>query len=218
GTGPDANGFKIGETVRAATAGGFAEAKILRAMGDRYLVRIGSSDVWKQYPQELRRIGPLTDVDRARGLFAMRDRVQVNVEGNWIDGQVVAEMGMEYQVELPNNRSVWASAPNLRFVGLEQKAAVPQPGQPPKPGMTSCAGKIEGRYSSPQVGNFTVVFIGGKAKLRMYGATDDEELECWVSGSKIVLHKPGTNEDMPIEINDDGTLDSPMGELKKKGR
>jgi len=37
------------------------------------------------------------------------------------------------------------------------------------------------------------------------------------SGSKIILHKPGApNEDMPIEINDDGTLDTPMGEVRKK--
>jgi len=79
--------------------------------------------------------------------------------------------------------------------------------------MVSCAGKIEGRYSSSQVGAFTIVFRQGKAQLKMYGDAD-EEVECWTSGSKIILHKPrAPNEDMPIEINDDGTLDTPMGEV-----
>jgi hypothetical protein len=39
-----------------------------------------------------------------------------------------------------------------------------------------------------------------------------------MSGDKIILHKPGqSNLDMPISINNDGTLDTPMGEIRKKG-
>jgi len=65
-------------------------------------------------------------------------------------------------------------------------------------------------------GAFTIVFRQGKAQVKMYG-DGDEELECWLSGKKIILRKPGApNEDMPIEINDDGTLDTPMGEVKRK--
>ena len=38
-------------------------------------------------------------------------------------------------------------------------------------------------------------------------------------GDKIILHKPGDspNQDMPIDINSDGTLQTPLGEIKKKG-
>lgn len=217
-TGPDANGFSIGDTVRAATAGGWYEARILKASGDRYLVSMSGIEVVKQYPQELRRSGPITAGDRARGLYDLHDRVQVNVEGKWVPGEVRTEMGMDYEVVIPGNRTVWANGQQMRYVGAPVKAAVPAAGQPPKPGLTSCAGRIEGRYSSPQVGAFTIVFYKtGKARLKMYNVDDETELECWISGRTITLHKPGTNEDMPIEINDDGTLDTPMGEVKKKG-
>ncbi|HWQ37751.1 MAG TPA: hypothetical protein VNM24_03940 [Burkholderiales bacterium] len=97
-----------------------------------------------------------------------------------------------------------------------QEMPRPAPGQPPRAGFVSCAGKIEGRYSSPEAGSFTVVFKSGKARLRMYGV-DDEEVECWISGRRILLHKAGTEEELELDINDDGTLDSPMGELKKRG-
>ena len=47
---------------------------------------------------------------------------------------------------------------------------------------------------------------------------DEEVLECWMGGGKIYLHKPGDpNLDMPIDINDDGTLQTPLGEIKRKG-
>ena len=40
---------------------------------------------------------------------------------------------------------------------------------------------------------------------------DETVLECWVSGDKIILHKPGDSphKDMPIDINSDGTLQTP---------
>lgn len=90
-------------------------------------------------------------------------------------------------------------------------------GQPPKPGLVSCAGKIEGRYgASSGFSNFTIVFHAGKATIKtpFLGA---DETECWMSGKKIFLHKPGDPNDMPIDINDDGTLDTPFGEVRKKG-
>jgi hypothetical protein len=214
----DANGFKIGDTVSVATAGGWYAAQILRANGDAYFVRLGPSlEVWKSYPSELRRIGPLTDVDKARGLFSLHEKVQVNFEGRWVDSEILAEMGMEYQVALPGNRTGWTSAQNLRRVSVAEKPPAPGPGQPPRPGLTSCAGKIEGRYASSGPGfPLTIVFKSGKATIRGMGG-DDEEVECWMSGRKIFLHKPGETDDVPIDINDDGTLDTPMGEIKKKG-
>jgi len=82
--------------------------------------------------------------------------------------------------------------------------------------MVSCAGELQGRYSSSQVGSFTIVFRSGKATTRMYG-TDDYECECWMSGKQIILDKPGAEPEMPADTNDDGTLDTPMGEISKKG-
>ncbi len=87
----------------------------------------------------------------------------------------------------------------------------------PKPGFTSCAGKIEGRYASTGgFGMFTIVFRSGKATVKAM-ASPDEEVECWISGKQIILHNPHDPNDMPIDINDDGTLDTPIGQIRKKG-
>jgi hypothetical protein len=101
---------------------------------------------------------------------------------------------------------------------------------PPKPGTVSCAGKFEGRYASAagSPGVVTIVFRSGKATLRqpdmvmtngkLSGTTSEMEAECWTGGGKIYLRwLDGSNYDFPIDINDDGTLDTPYGELKKKG-
>ena len=62
----------------------------------------------------------------------------------------------------------------------------------------------------------SIVFRGGKAMLK--DMASDEEYECWMGDGKIWLHKAGESpeQDMPIDINDDGTLDTPFGEIKKK--
>jgi hypothetical protein len=62
------------------------------------------------------------------------------------------------------------------------------------------------------------VFRSGKALLKAAG-TEDVELECWMGGGKVYLHKPGESpkDDMPLDVNDDGTLQSPFGEMKRKG-
>jgi hypothetical protein len=216
----DANGFKIGDEVSAATAGGWYVARILQANGDRYLVRFNAAtEVWKTYPTEMRRIGPLNDVDRARGLFALHDKVQVNVEGKWVQGEIISEFGLEYQVQLLNNRSVWATAQHMQRIAVAEKP-LPKAGAPPKPGLKSCAGRIEGRYASSTGGAgqaFQLTFRSGKALMRELSG--EEEYECWIEGDKIYLHKAGESADMdmPIDINNDGTLETPFGEIKKKG-
>jgi len=48
----------------------------------------------------------------------------------------------------------------------------------------------------------------------MYG--ESEDMECWMGGGQIHLHKTGEPTDLVLDINKDGSLDSPMGELKKK--
>jgi hypothetical protein len=131
-------GFKAGDTVRVTTAGGWYEAKVVRVRGNSYLVRLGGGEVWKSYPDELRRIGPLTEEDRSYGLFDLRDKVQVNFEGHWVDSEVIGEMGKEYNVTLPGNRTAWTTAANMRLVAQPAKTP-PKAGVPPKPGLTSCA-------------------------------------------------------------------------------
>ena len=46
---------------------------------------------------------------------------------------------------------------------------------------------------------------------------NDDVFECWMGGARMYLHKPDApNLDMPIDINDDGTLQTPLGEIRKK--
>ena len=89
--------------------------------------------------------------------------------------------------------------------------------QPPRPGLTSCAGKIEGRYSTAAgLGGLTIEFRSGKATLKG-PLVGDEVVECWTSGTKIVLHNPKEKEDLELDLNKDGSIDTPFGEIKKKG-
>jgi hypothetical protein len=218
-----AGGFKVGDTVQINTAFGWVNAKIVRVDGgNSYRVHAQTgADVTKTYPDELRRIGPLNADDRAHGLYALHDRVQVNVEGKWTDGEVITEMGMDYQVQVAGNRTAWASGQNIRLVTAADKvpSTAPKAGTPPKSGMTSCQGKFEGRYSSSAgFAGLSITFHAGKATMSG-GLGDDEEFECWTGGGKIILHKAGESNatDMPIDINNDGTLDTPLGEIRKKG-
>jgi len=215
----DANGFRIGDVVEISTGQGWMKGTILSANGNVYRVRsqIGI-DTTKLYPDEVRRIGPLTPKDRAAGQYNLHDAVQVNVNGGWVDGEIITVLGLEYEVQLPGRRTVWANAQTMRLGTAPPKPAAPKAGSPPKPGLTSCAGKIEGRYAS--TGGFatmTIVFRSGKAVMRLPYSQEDDELECWMGGGKVYLRKPGESQDIAIDINDDGTLQSPLGELKKKG-
>jgi hypothetical protein len=85
-------------------------------------------------------------------------------------------------------------------------------GRPPKTGLASCAGKIDGTYLGPS-GYPSIVFHSGKASVE-----GDEEVECWTGGGKIHLHTTGTpaDQDFVMGINSNGTLDTPLGEMKKK--
>jgi hypothetical protein len=99
-------------------------------------------------------------------------------------------------------------------------SATAQSAEAPRAGFKSCAGKIEGRYASTggAGGSLQITFGSGKASLP--GLNGDDEYECWINGDKIYLHKAGASPDtdMPIDINDDGTLQTPMGDIKKKGK
>jgi len=215
-----ASGITVGDSVEVVTGFGWTPARVLAINGNSYRVLTNGVQVTKDYPAEVRRIGPATAQDHSNGQYRLGDRVQVNVQGQWIDAKIMTEMGMEYQVELPGNRTAWATPQNLRpAAATPTTASAPKSGVPPKPGLSSCAGKIEGRYSTTGsgLGSFTITFRSGKATMTDPGG-NDEVLECWFGGDKIYLHKPGNSSlDMPIDINNDGTLQTPLGEIKKKG-
>jgi hypothetical protein len=213
----ESNGIRVGDQVEVVTGFGWTPAKVLAISGNSYRVLANGVQVTKDYPSEVRRIGPLTARDHAAGQYALGDRVVAHVDGGWVEGKVVATMGREYQVDFPNNRSAWVGPENLRPSSAPPPAA-PKSGVAPKPGMSSCAGKIEGRYATTgSFGSFQIVFRSGKATMIDMGS-NEEVFECWTGGGKILLHQPGKdNLDMPIDINDDGTLQTPLGEIKKKG-
>jgi hypothetical protein len=59
-------------------------------------------------------------------------------------------------------------------------------------------------------------FRSGKAKI-MVPIMGTEEVDCWMGDGKIQLFMKGEPEPMIIDVNDDGTLQTPFGEMKKKG-
>jgi hypothetical protein len=108
------------------------------------------------------------------------------------------------------------AAPTPAAQGRAGGAAAAAGPQPPRPGLTSCAGKIEGRYSTAAGIGLTIEFRSGKATLKG-PLVDDEVVECWTTGTKIVLHNPKEPNDLELDINKDGSIDTPFGEIKKKG-
>jgi hypothetical protein len=211
-------GIKIRDAVEVATGFGWTPARVIAINGNSYRVLVQGQQLSKDYPAEVRRIGGATAQDHANGQYRLGDAVQVNFQGRWIDSKILTEMGMEYQVELPGSRTAWVSPQNLRPAAATTRAAAPTAGSPPKPNMTSCARKIEGRYATTgSFGAFTITFRSGKATMTDVGG-NDEVFECWMMGEKLLLHQPGrSNLDMPIDINNDGTLQTPLGEIRKKG-
>ncbi len=216
----EANGIKVGDSVQVLTGFGWSPAKVVAINGNSYKVLVAGIQVTKDYPAEVRRVGAPNAHDNANGQYRLGDYVQVNVQGQWIEGKIVVDMHPDYQVQLQGNRTAWASGQNIRPGRPAPASAAPQSGVPPKPGLVSCAGKIEGRYATTGnggMGSFTITFRSGKATLIDMGS-NEEVFECWTGNGKIYLHKPNQpNLDMPIDINNDGTLQTPIGEIKKKG-
>jgi hypothetical protein len=215
-----AGGFKVGDNVQVSTAGGFMDAKILQVRGNSYFVHAANGgEVWKSYPGELRRIGKLTMEDHANGQYDLHDRVQVLVNGRWVESEIHGYDGNgQFEVDVPGGNQAWVPLQSIR-PSTAPPPGPPKGGIPPRPGLTSCAGKYEGRYATTGgFGSFQVTFRSGKA-IVSGGLGADETLECWMGGGKLYLHKPGDDPkvDMPIDINDDGTLQTPLGEIKRKG-
>ena len=100
--------------------------------------------------------------------------------------------------------------------GAKASAKAAAAAKPPRPGLTSCAGKIEGRYAASNGLPYTMEFRSGKAKMTV-PIMGTEEVDCWMGDGKIQLFMKGEPEPMIIDVNDDGTLQTPFGEMKKKG-
>ena len=63
-----------------------------------------------------------------------------------------------------------------------------------------------------------MVFRSGKATVTA-GLSSPIEYDCFISGGQILLFKPGsfTPDEEPLEINNDGTIQTPLGAIKKMG-
>ena len=226
-TGPGAGGFKVGDTVRVLVDG-WQEATIIQAHGSSYLVHLSNGvDVAKIWPTEVRRLGKLTAQDHAMGQYDLHDRVQVLVNGKWMEGEVRGQNLNMYHIKVTGVDTGFGSdvvdttAENIR---MSTTPAPPPPsqraaGQVPKPGMTSCAGKYEGRWEHVSgMGGMTVIFRSGKVTVT--GALGgDDHFDCFLGDGKLILYKPGsfTPESFGFDINNDGTLQTPLGAIKKMG-
>ena len=132
------------------------------------------AEVWKPYPTELRRIGKLTAEDHANGQYDLRDKVQVNYQGRWMEGEISGYN--EFDVRVPGG-TITTTLQNIRPSTASPPAVRPA-GQVPKPGLVSCAGKFEGRWEPPSgLGGLRIVFRSGKAKVTE-GLGGEMEFEC----------------------------------------
>jgi len=137
---------------------------------------------------------------RVEARFKAGEKVEALVSGEWTPGTVLAVDHRKYNVQLSDGTKQWMRAADLRRPA------------PPKPGLVSCSGKIEGKYASAS-GFPNIVFHSGKASVE-----GDEEVECWMGAGKIYLHTPGSraDQDFVMDLLKDGALDTPLGEIRKK--
>jgi hypothetical protein len=225
--GPGANGFKIGDTVRVLIDG-WQEAKVIQVHGNAYLVHLlNGIDVSKFWPMEVRRLGKLTAEDHEAGQYDLHDRVQVLVNGKWMDGEIRGQHLNMYDIRVPGVDTGFGSdivnttPENIR---ISTTPAPPPPaqraaGQVPTPRLTSCAGKYEGRWEHVSgMGGMTVVFRSGKATITE-GLGGDMLFDCFTGAGKVVFYKAGsfTPFSYGLDINNDGTLQTPLGAIKKMG-
>jgi len=223
-----AGGFKVGDTVRVLIDG-WQEAKIIQVHGRSYVVHLPNGiDVSKLWPFEIHRLGKLTAEDHAAGQYDLNDRVQVLVNGKWMEGEVRGQNNVNmYDIKVPGVDTGFGSdivnttAENIR---MSSTPAPPPPaqraaGQAPKPGLTSCAGKYEGRWEHVSgMGGMKVVFRSGKATITE-GLGGEMPLDCFTGDGKVVFYKAGsfTPFSYDFDINNDGTLQTPLGAIKKMG-
>jgi hypothetical protein len=225
GAGP--GGFKVGDTVRVLIDG-WQEAKIIQVHGASYMVHLPNGiDVSKMWPWEIHRVGKLTAEDHAAGQYDLHDRVQVLVNGRWMEGEIRGQHLNMYDIKVPGVDTGFGSdivnttSENIR---MTTTPAPPPPaqraaGQVPKAGLVSCAGKYEGRWEHVSgMGGMRVVFHSGKATITE-ALGGEMPFDCFTGGGKVVFYKAGsfTPFSYDFDINNDGTLQTPLGAIKKMG-
>ena len=227
-TGPGPGGFKVGDTVRVLIDG-WQEAKVIEVHGRSYVVHLPNGiNVSKLWPFEVHRLGKLTAEDHAAGQYDLHDRVQVLVNGRWMEGEIRGQNNVNmYDIKVPGVDTGFGSdivnttPDNIR---MSTTPAPPPPaqraaGQPPKPGLTSCAGKYEGRWEHVSgMGGMKVVFRSGKATITE-GLGGEMLFDCFTGDGKVVFYKAGSfiPFSYDLDINNDGTLQTPLGAIKKMG-
>jgi len=141
GAGP--GGFKVGDTVRVLVDG-WQEAKVIQVHGRSYVVHLPNGiDVSKLWPMEVRRVGKLTAEDHAVGQYDLHDRVQVLVNGRWMEGEIRGQNLNMYDIKVPGVDTGFGSdIVNTTPENIRMSTTPPPPppakraaGQAPKPGL-----------------------------------------------------------------------------------
>jgi hypothetical protein len=223
-----AGGFKVGDTVRVLIDG-WQEARIVQVQGRSYVVHLPNGiEISKMWPFEIHRLGKLTAEDHAAGQYDLHDRVQVLVNGRWMEGEIRGQNNVNmYDIKVRGVDTGFGSdvvnttAENIRISTTPAPAPPAQraAGQPPKPGLTSCAGKYEGRWEHVSgMAGMKVVFRSGKATITE-GLGGETPFDCFTGDGKVVFYKGGsfTPFSYDFDINNDGTLQTPLGAIKKMG-
>jgi hypothetical protein len=219
-------GVAAGDIVQTTLNGQLLVGEVIRARGATADLSFGQNQVASfldvQYLQVLQHAGA-----RTASSFRTGDLVRVPYHaGTTLTGRIFKINGAYCEIDSSQSGFTgWSKCSELTSpdgskpgaVAGQGDTAVATAANPPKAGFVSCMGRIEGRYgTSGGMGGFSIVFHSGKATLRG-PLSDDEEADCWTNGHQILLHNSHEASDLPVDINDDGTLDTPFGELKKKG-
>jgi len=224
GAGP--GGFKVGDTVRVLIDG-WGEARVIAVHGSSYVVHLANGiDVSKSWPFEVRRVGKLTAEDHAAGQYDANERVQVRINGQWHEGLIKGQDLNMYSIKVPGfhgdfDTDIFSTTPeNIR---ISNTPPPPPPaeraaGQVPKPGLASCGAKYDGRWEHV-MGGLRIVFRSGQATVTDALLGRPMAYECFAGGGEIVLYKAGsfTPSEYTLEVNNDGTLQTDIGALKKMG-
>ena len=218
-------GFKVGDTVRVLIDG-WGEGKVIGISGNFYRVRLPNGiEVSKMWPYEIHRVGTLTAADHAAGQYDINDRVQVLVSGKWMEGNVRGQRDNIYDIKVPGVDTGFGSdivnttANNIRMSTTPPPAPAAKraAGQAPKAGLASCGSKYDGRWEMIP-GGLRIVFRGGTATITD-ALAPPQTYECFMAGGQISFYKPGESkaEYLTLLPNNDGTLQSDLGPLKKMG-
>ena len=136
-TGPGAGGFKVGDTVRVLSDG-WQEAEIIQVHGRSYVVHLPNGvDVSKLWPMEVRRLGKLTAEDHAAGQYDIHDRVQVLVNGKWMEGEIRGQNLNMYDIKVPGvdtgfGFDIVNTPPRISACRLRPRLRLPPNGRPGK--------------------------------------------------------------------------------------